>query len=67
MSRQQEFLKERVIEQLDKMIAMLKAGATVSFHKKSEKKNIYGLDVRISYDDKIKTRAKILFPPEENV
>lgn len=61
MTRQEESLKKRIIEQMSKMAKMLEAGATVILHEKLEGENRYGLNVKLSYDDKIKTRAKILF------
>lgn len=65
MSRQQEFLKEKALKQLDKMSRLLKAGATICACERRESENSYGLDIKISYDAKVETRMKILFPPEE--
>ena len=44
-----------------KMIEMIEAGATIVRCIRYEEDNAFGSNVKVVYDEKIKTRAKILF------
>jgi hypothetical protein len=67
MSRQQDALKNRSLEAMRKISDLLKSGAIITHHviQTNENENLFGLEIKIKYDEKVKTRAKILFPLEK--
>ena len=65
MHGQKETLKKRAVGQMRKMIEMIEAGATIVRCIRYEDTNAFGSNVKVVYDEKIKTRAKILFSGED--
>lgn len=65
MHGQKEALKTRAVGQMREMIKMIEAGATIVRCIRYEDNNSLGSNVKVVYDEKTKTRAKILFSGDD--